>query len=356
MSTETDTQFLGTDVEVNDEELTEASARSGFRRALPHGTAFWMAIAVLLLCVVFSLITPSGTFLSVSDFQSMGRDAAESILLATGMTFMLGAGLLDLSIGANLVMASVVGGLVVRGTASHSDVTGFALLWPSLLGAAAAIGSGAAFGLINGLLVTVAKVNAFIATLATMGIAAGMVLVITGGADVANIPENLQDKFGIINVADIPVTILIIAPIVAVVWIATRKTTFGIRTLAIGSDEEAARRAGISFEWHVLLLFVLMGTLAGVAGFLDILQLGSSNILGHTSDALAAIAAAVIGGTSLFGGRMSIGGSVAGALIPIVLGTGLVIYGLSSYYQQVVVGGVLLVAVYTDQRRRTRRQ
>lgn len=252
-------------------------------------------------------------------------------------------------------MSSVIAAMVVRGVASSADVTGWALAGPAVVGAAAAIGSGAVFGAINGLIVTVAKVNAFIATLATMGIASGIVLVITGGSDVANVPPNLQEKFGVVNVVHVPVTVLIIAPIVALIWVASRKTTFGIKTLAIGSDGEAARRAGIGVEPHTLLLFVTMGALAGVAGFIDVVQLGSSNILGHTSDALAAIAAAVIGGTSLFGGRMSVGGSLAGALIPIVLGTGLVIYGLSPYYQQVVVGVVLLVAVYTDQRRRRRR-
>jgi ribose transport system permease protein len=157
------------------------------------------------------------------------------------------------------------------------------------------------------------------------------------------------------KVAGVPVTILMVVPIVALVWLASRRTRFGIKTLAIGSDEEAARRAGIRVERHQLLLFVLVGALAGMAGFIDVVRLGSTDILGHSSDALAAIAAAVLGGTSLFGGRMSIGGTLAGAFIPIVLGTGLVIYGLSSFYQQIVVGVVLAVAVYLDQRRRMHR-
>jgi ribose transport system permease protein len=326
------------------------------RLALPHGTAVWMTVALLVLIVIFALITPAGTFLSISNFQSMARNGAEAVLLATGMTLLLGAGLLDLSVGANLVMSSVMAAFVVRGVASDASVSGLALAGPTVLCAVAGIAAGAAFGLINGLMVTVARINSFIATLATMGIAGGMVLVITSGADVPGVPTNLQDQFGIVKIAGIPVTILVVAPIVAVVWVATRKTRFGIKTLAIGSDEEAARRAGIRVERHQLMLFVLVGALAGVAGFIDVVRLGSTDILGHSSDALAAIAAAVLGGTSLFGGRMSIGGTLTGAFIPIVLGTGLVIYGLSPFYQQIVVGAVLAVAVYLDQRRRTHRQ
>jgi ribose transport system permease protein len=332
------------------------AVQNGYHISLPRGTPFWMTVALVAIVAAFSIVTPPGTFFSLSNFQDIGRDAAQLILIAVGMTFLLGAGLLDLSVGANLVIASVVGALVIRSTASGSNVSGLGLAGPAVLGAAACVASGAVFGLINGLLVTVAKINAFIATLGTMGIAGGLVLVITGGADIANIPVNLQNQFGVLNIAYVPVLVIIVAPIVAVLWIGARKTTLGIRTLAIGSDQEAARRAGITVEAQMRLLFVLVGALAGVGGFLDMVQLGSTDILGHASDALAAIAAAVIGGTSLFGGRMSIGGTLAGAFIPIVLSTGLVICGLSPYYQEVVVGAVLLVAVYLDRRRRVHRQ
>jgi ribose transport system permease protein len=341
---------------VNTESMTSVAGEStadGRRSALPRGTAFWMTVALLVLIIIFSLVTPSGTFLSVSNFQSMARSGAEAVLLATGMTLLLGAGLLDLSVGANLVMSSVVAALVARGVAADANVSGLALAGPVVLSAVAGVAAGAAFGVINGLMVTVAKVNSFIATLATMGIAGGLVLVFTGGADVPDVPVNVQDKLGIAKIAGIPLTILIVIPIIAAVWLATRRARFGIKTLAIGSDEEAARRAGIRVERHQLLLFVVVGALAGMAGFIDVMRLGSTDILGHSSDALAAIAAAVLGGTSLFGGRMSIGGTLTGAFIPIVLGTGLVIYGLSPFYQQIVVGVVLAVAVYLDQRRRT---
>lgn len=328
--------------------------KSGRFATLVQGrpTAFWMTTALAALVVIFAVITPSGTFLQVSNFQSMGRDAAIGVLLAMGMTVALGAGLLDLSIGANLVLSSVIGAQVLEAVAGGTDVHGFALTRAIIVGAIVSVLVGAVFGFINGLLVTRARVNSFITTLATSGIAAGLVLVLSGGADVPGLPTDLQQSFGVVNFAGIPITVWIIAPIIAVLWIAMRRTRFGIKTLSIGSARDAAVRAGIKVDRQILAIFTLVGALAGAAGFLDITRFGSTNILGHTTDSLAAIAAAVIGGTSLFGGVASVGGSITGALIPVVLGTGLVIYGLPSYYQQIVVGAILLLAVYLDQRRR----
>jgi ribose transport system permease protein len=312
-------------------------------------TAFWMTVVLVALIALFSLVTPGHSFFQVSNFQAMGRDAAIGILLAVGMTYVLGAGHLDLSIGANLVLSSVLG---AQAMAAFATSTNFVL--NLLIGLLVCLGVGALIGVINGLLVTLARVNSFITTLATTGIAAGVTLVIAGGADVPGVPQGVQLNFGVVNVLGIPITILVVAPFVIVLWVALVKTRYGIRTVAIGSDTESAIRAGINVKRHVFSIFVLSGVLAGIAGFLDITRFGSTNILGHSTDSLAAIAAVVIGGTSLFGGRASIGGSLAGALIPVVLGTGLVIAGLPFYYQQAVVGVILLVAVYLDQRRRER--
>jgi ribose transport system permease protein len=117
---------------------------------------------------------------------------------------------------------------------------------------------------------------------------------------------------------------------------------------------EAASRAGINVRNHILSLFVLMGTFAGIAGILDLSRFATTNVGGYQTTALAAIAAVVIGGTSLYGGRASVGGSMVGALIPTVLATGLVIIGVESFYQLMVVGLILIIAVFVDQRRRER--
>lgn len=312
-------------------------------------TAFWMTVVLAALIVFFSIVSPGHTFFQVSNFQAMGRDAPIGILLALAMTFMLGSGHLDLSVGANLVLSSVVGAKFMAGMGVSASL-GLNLL----VGLVVCALVGLVIGAINGLLVTRARVNSFITTLATSGIAGGLTLVIAHGADIPGVPQGVQLQFGVVNLAAVPLTIWIILPIIVILWVALLKTRYGVRTVAIGSDRESAVRAGINVNRHVVSIFLLSGLLAGLAGFLDITRFGSTNIQGHTADSLAAIAAAVIGGTSLFGGRASIGGTIAGALIPVVLGTGLVVAGLPFYYQQAVIGGILLVAVYLDQRRRER--
>lgn len=314
-------------------------------------TAFWMTLVLLGLIAVFALVTPNHAFWQISNFQAMGRDAAIGLLLAVAMTYILGSGHLDLSIGANLVLSSVFGAKVMAGLSANTS-----LAMTILIGFFACGIFGTLIGLINGLLITKARVNSFITTLATGGIAAGMTLVVANGADIAGVPSGVQLRFGVRNLSGIPLTIWIVSPVILILWVAMLKTRFGIKTLAIGSDRESALRAGINVDRHVFVLFIMSGMLAGIAGFLDITRFGSTNILGHTTDSLAAIAAVVIGGTSLFGGRASVGGTLAGSFIPIVLGTGLVIAGLPYYYQQAVVGAILLVAVYLDQRRRERTQ
>jgi ribose transport system permease protein len=131
-----------------------------------------------------------------------------------------------------------------------------------------------------------------------------------------------------------------------VLWFVMAKTRFGLRTVAIGSSRDAATRAGLKTSLHVLALFVLMGALAGVAGVIDLSRFSTTNLSGHQTDALSAIAGAVIGGTSLFGGRVSIVGAVFGAILASILETGLVIQGLDPFYQLIAVGVVLIVAVY----------
>ena len=136
------------------------------------------------------------------------------------------------------------------------------------------------------------------------------------------------------------------------------RRAYGMHTLAIGSSRQAAERAGVSIDLHVVSLFVLVGLLAGIAGVFDLSRFATTNLSGHQTDALSAIAGAVIGGTKLFGGRASVIGAVFGATLAVILETGLVIQGLSPFYQLIAVGVVLIVAVYirgsdeTDGKRR----
>src|SRR5262249_12267278 len=144
----------------------------------------------------------------------------------------------------------------------------------------------------------------------------------------------------------IPVPVLVAIAVVAVLWFVMAKTRFGLRTVAIGSSREAATRAGLKTSMHVLTLFVVVGAVAGVEIMVGLSRFSTTNRSGHQTDALWAIAGAVIGGTRLFGGRVSIVGAVFGAILASILETGLVIQGLDPFYQLIAVGVVLIVAVW----------
>lgn len=324
-----------------------------------RSTPVAMAVIVVALIIFFGLLSPNGAFFRVSNLSTITLNVSVTMLLAVGITFVLAAGELDLSIGSNVVLSSVVAAKVlvaVSGTYDEvraGDYPDLAL--GVVAGTIAAIFTGTLFGLINGLLVTRLRINSFIVTLGTMGIGTGLAYVVSNGVNVPFVPRVLQTSFGIQKLFDIvPYPMIVVLIISAALWYTLRKTRFGLYTLAIGSSREAAERAGIRSQRHVLVLFVLMGALAGVAAMLDLTRFATTNIGGHQTTALAAIAAVVIGGTSLFGGRATIAGSMVASLIPVILGTGLVILGVPSFYQLIVVGAILIAAVFIDQRRRER--
>jgi ribose transport system permease protein len=141
------------------------------------------------------------------------------------------------------------------------------------------------------------------------------------------------------------------AVVIVLLALMVRTSRFGMRTLALGSSRVAARRAGLRVERHLVVLFALAGMLAGLAALIDLSRFATTNVSGHQTDALAAIGGAVIGGTSLFGGRVSLIGGVFGAMLAVILQVGLVIVGLAAFYQLIVVGAVLIISVHIDQRR-----
>jgi ribose transport system permease protein len=227
-----------------------------------------------------------------------------------------------------------------------------------VLGLIAALGSGLAWGIFNGFLVAKARIPALIVTLGSLGMALGFALLITGGVDERDVPVKLIDTIGTGLLFDqIPYLVIIAFAVAIVFGVILAATRFGRNTYAIGSNEEAARRAGVAVDRHLIKIYALAGTLSGLAGFLNIARFSTTTIGGHDTDNLQAIAAVVIGGTSLFGGIGSVLGSVFGVFIPAVLQNGFVIIGVQPFWQQVAVGAVLVGAVYLDQlRRRSQRQ
>jgi ribose transport system permease protein len=316
-----------------------------FWQRLVAGSSTWIGLILVGLILVFSVLEPD-SFVDSANARNIATDAAVLLVLATGMTFVIITAGIDLSVGAVLVFSGVVSARAMN--AVGGDNWGVIIL-----GLVVAMAAGAGWGLVNGFLVAKAKIPPFIVTLGTLGISLGAALVITGGVDEREVPFKLITTIGTGRAFDQIPWLVIIAFAVAIVFgVVLALTRFGRYTYAVGSNEEAARRAGIAVDRHLMKVYGLAGTLAGLAGFLSLARFSTTTIGGHDTDNLQAIAAVVIGGTSLFGGIGTMLGSVFGVFIPAVLQNGFVIVGVQPFWQQIAVGAVLIGAVYLDQLRR----
>ena len=328
--------------EVDDE---SQERRAPFWQRLVAGSSTWIGLILLGLIIVFSLLDPSA-FVSSANARNIATDAAVLLVLATGMTFVIITAGIDLSVGGVLVFSGVVAAKGMH--AAGGDNWGVILL-----GLVVGMAGGLAWGLINGFLVAKAKIPAFVVTLGTLGASLGAALVITGGVYEREVPFKLITTIGTGRAfTQIPWLVLIAFAVAIVFGVILAATRFGRYTYAVGSNEEAARRAGVPVDRHLMKVYALAGTLAGLAGFLSLARFSTTTIGGHDTDNLQAIAAVVIGGTSLFGGIGTMLGTVFGVFIPAVLQNGFVIVGVNPFWQNIAVGAVLIGAVYLDQLRR----
>jgi ribose transport system permease protein len=323
------------------------------QRSLPSW--FYIMIVLMLLLVVFS-IWHGTMFADRRNFQNIALDASQLMLLAIGSTFVIITAGIDLSVSAILVLSAIVGAkTMVRFSGTPAVVRKYEFPDQHIgipLGLAAAILVGITCGLVNGTVITKLKLPPFIVTLGTLGIALGIANILSKGSSVPYVPIDITSEIGARKFGGVPLLVIITAVVVVLAAITLRLTRFGRYTFAIGSNPTAARRVGINVDRHLLKVYALSGGLSGLAGALDLARFGTANASTHSTDNLNAISAVVIGGTSLFGGLGSIIGTVIGAFIPATLRNGLVIGGINPFYQQVLVGGILLAAVYFDQRRR----
>ncbi len=193
-------------------------------------------------------------------------------------------------------------------------------------------------------------------TLGTLGAALGSAQLITGGVDLRSVPRELVSSVGLGALFGVPWLVVVALTVTAVAAVTLRMTRFGRYTLAIGSNAEAARRVGINVDRHLLKVYAIAGALSGLAGVMTLARFTTTTIAGHTTTNLQAIAAVVIGGTSLFGGIGTILGTVVGVFIPVVLQYGFVIMRVDPFWQTVAVGIVLIAAVYVDQLKRSARE
>lgn len=308
--------------------------------------AFWTLGVLVVIVVVFGVV--NSAFFSQPAWTATSIAATSILLLALGQTFVIATGGIDLSVGAVLGVSGMASGYAMSrmtdgGTGSWSIVGAGALV---------ALAVGILCGLVNGLVITRMKVSPLIATLGMLGAASGTSNLIGEGRQIGGLPESLLD-IGFTTYAGgwLPLPVLISFVIAAGAWYALAKTRFGRRTLAIGSNVDAASRAGINTNNHLLLVYALSGATAAVAGFLVMTRLLAASPTAGQSNELMAIAAVVIGGSSLFGGRASVVGSVIGTFIIAVLQTGLIVIGVDPFWQVIAVGVVLVLAVWADQQR-----
>jgi ribose transport system permease protein len=314
----------------------------------------WIFLALVVIVAVFGVLRPSA-FLSSFDIKTIFINASVVMMLSVGMTFVIITAGIDLSVGSVLVISGVLAAKVmiaVGGGAAHAATAGWGAI---LAGIAVGLIVGLLWGVINGSLIALLGIPPLIVTLGTFGMALGLADVITSGVDVAGIPTKLNSTIGSGQVGPIPWLVLIAAVVTIVFGLILHLTRFGRYTYAVGSNPEAARRAGINIKLHLIKVYGLAGLLSGLGGVLSLAYFTTTTISGHTTDNLTAIAAVVIGGTSLFGGRGTMFGTVVGVFIPVVLATGLVIMSVQSFWQQVVIGAILILAVYFDQLRRSAR-
>jgi len=296
---------------------------------------FGLLLVILLVGTALSLSTD--TFLSIANFTNVARQVSINGILAVGVTFVLLTGGVDLSLGSVVALSGVA-------CATYAHPGDHSVLVPIAVG----LLTGVACGLLNGVLVTRGGVAPFIVTLGMMTIARGLALIFSGGRPVANMSNELTALAG--DLFGIPIPVLCFTGVAFAAWFFLRNFRLGRHIYAIGGNENAARAAGVPVERVKLFAYGLCGLLTGLAGVVLAARITTGQPNAGQAYELDAIAAVVIGGTSLAGGVGTITGTLLGVLLIGVINNGLDLMGVSSYYQAVIKGVIIVGAVWLDRR------
>lgn len=292
---------------------------------------FSILVALIGLFIIWSCL--ANNFFTLGNGINILRQASTLIIVCTGTTFVLISGGMDLSSG------SVVGmtGMISASLLANYGFSVTAVLIISII-------FGAFIGLVNGLIITKARIAPFIATLASMTTLQGIMLLYSNGRTISGIPDDaLFIGRGYLSVFPVPTLIMII--IVAIMWIVMKKTKFGRHVYAIGGNEECAKLSGIKVDFIKIMVYVVASAVCGLAGLILTLRIGSGQTTLGDGIMLNSITATVLGGTPLIGGRGSMLGTIIGCIFLITLTNGLNVMGVSSYWQQTLTGIVLILAV-----------
>jgi ribose transport system permease protein len=317
---------------------TRRGGPAGFMSG-PVGRNLGLVVALVILCIV-GVITAGDRFASVENVLTILRLASVIGVVSVGMTFVIIGGGIDLSVGA-LVALSSVWATTLATQQLAEDFHWIVMVFTALV-------VGAVAGLVNGVVIAYGKLAAFIATLAMLAAARGLAEIISDRKTQIVQDRDFLAFFG--DVFGIPMLVIIFALVAVVGWVLLNRTTFGRRTFAVGGNAEAARLAGIRVQRHAVKLYVLSGVCCGIAAVMLMARTTTGSSTHGTLYELDAIAAVVIGGTLLIGGRGTIVGTVLGVLIFTTLGNVFTLNNLSSSAQAVARGVIIVLAVLLQQR------
>lgn len=307
-------------------------------KILNHVQDFGAMIALVLLVIGISVVSPE--FRTWNNFLSLLRQSSINGLIAFGMTCVILTDAIDLSVGSVLALSTALcAGMIAAGV-------------PAGLAMILALVIGILLGTVSGLLVTKGRLQPFIATLITMTVYRGLTMIFTNGKPISNLGDSFVLKLiGKGNFYKIPIPVILLILIFIGFFFVLNKTTFGRAIYATGSNAKCAKLAGVNIHKTKIIAYAISGFMASLSGLILLSRLGSAQPTLGTGYELDAIAAVALGGTSMSGGRGKIYGTFIGVLIIAVLNNGLNILGVSSYYQDVIKGLVILVAVLSDRKR-----
>jgi ribose transport system permease protein len=297
------------------------------------GRRFGTVVGLLGLCLLLWILTPH--FLTVSNALNVMEQTSINAIVAVGMTYVIIAGGIDLSVGSLVALS----GVVLAGALKAG--------WSPSLAIAAALVVGAGTGLMNGLIIAFGRLPPFIMTLGMMSVARGAALLVTDGRPISGFDAGFR-SLATGRVLGVPAPILLTLAIYLVAHFVLARTRFGRYVYGIGGNEEATRLSGVNVRFHKTMVYVVSGVTSAIAAILLTARLNTAQPIAGIMYELDAIAATVIGGTSLSGGEGGLAGTLIGALTMGVLRNGLNLLGVSSFLQQLVIGVVIIVAVLVD--------
>jgi len=311
-------------------------------RSLAFSLQFTNLGVLIALLIFFGIVAPG--FTSTISITNILNATAVVLLLALGETFILVAAGIDLSVGSMLSLGGVAAASYMSGAYAHSHGGAWGI---TIVGILIGSGVGLVGGVFNGAAIAYLKLNPLIVTLGTYGVFLGLADLISNGLPIENLPPS-SFTLGNGTIFNIPYIALIALAFAIVLSLVMKHTRFGVWTYAIGANRESVRRAGVNLNRHSMLLYGLCGMLAGLAGVLNAIHFSSAESSAGANDLLVAIAAVVIGGTPITGGVGKIWGTVIGALIYTLLENGFVLMNVSAFWQLVVIGFLVMLAVYVD--------